>query len=460
GPVLDAQKPRRLVRVVVSGGAPAERSGARAEVERVLVALRAALDDHDEVAVVWIPGDPTHGWGLKRPEDGELLAAVRGGPASLRVVLSDRPAPAAEDDILWVGVAPADASNTGIVGVVVEDVDGEPTLFATLLHQGARGVTGRVEVRPASTGPGSAGAAFAIEPGGAVSVAIKLGALRGQDVLVELVDDARDDESWADALDADDVVRLLYGPLRVAIDARLPAVLRTHITHGLTAVLGAEGFVASDDPILAFGPRGSVPHGVRRVQFEFVADGAEARRAPPGSEALGSDPLVRDLTTAGIEWTYAAGAERVEPDELLMLGRRAPAGVWPVLLRRGLEVRLAPDPLRGSPAPVHTPFWPLWIGNLVVEGATDRVGHGYRAVGLLDAPSSRLGGFRSALAPARLVGLAPVVPGRSRPLRPLLLLSGLLALGLLWALPRVRRARAARANPHGARAGTSPQAHS
>jgi hypothetical protein len=116
-------------------------------------------------------------------------------------------------------------------------------------------------------------------------------------------------------------------------------------------------------------------------------------------------------------------------------------------------VRLAPDPLRGQPAPVDTPFWPLWIDNLVRARAMGRpVGAGFVASGLLDADSSRLGRDVRPLDPAVIRNAPPLARAPPRSLRAPLVLGALVCLLLLWVAPRLGR-RLARA-PR--RVGVSP----
>jgi len=450
-PVLARAAPRTIVRVVVSGGGGASRMEYLRAVEATLAEVRAASGDDTEVDVTWLPAHPGDGFYLRRPTDDALLASVQAGAASRRIVISDRRGPVDTLAATWVTLGAARANNTGIVAAAVHEDAGVSELFLTLLHQGPAPVSGRVVVSPRVLVLAGGQAAFSLAADAYASVRIPLGALEGADLRVRL--ERTDGELWDDDLAYDDDIELTHGPLGVWVDRALPAPLTARIRHALTAALGQAGYVDSDWPALSFlATAGAARGGPVRLLLQPTAEGESVRTAPAGVDRRVPGRLVADLGTVGTGWAYGPGADAVRTGEHILLARVAGERVWPVLLRHGLWVRLAPDPMRGVPRPVDTPFWPMLVENLAREAGDATVGGGYRATGLLDAASSRVGTARVPLDPARLAALPPARPGRVRSLRPPLVLGALLCLALLWSLPRLRRRfarrRALRANPH------------
>ncbi len=455
GPRLEKPAAPPTVRVVVSGGGPADHEGYLAAVREVLRDLRAQVGDAAQLDVIWLP-EPMAGFFVARPSDEALLGAAGAGQAAARVVVSDRPAPAELGSVRWVSCGRADVQNTGIVSVAVASPEGVPELFVTLAHQGPRAVQGLVRVTASRRLVFAGGSVpFALEPGAYASVRLPLGDLAGGDVDVGL--EQADGEAWDDDLMHDDDATLVHGPLGVRIHADLPPLLASRLRHALAAALGAQGFDERARAQLSFVPRGSPETGFR-LELQTLAEGAPATHAPAGVDAVGRDPLVRDLSTAGIGWVYAEGAERLGDGELLLLGRRAGETLWPVLARKLGRVRLAVDPLRGEPRPIDTPFWPLLIQNLVRAAGDVSVGGGYRAHGLLHPRSSELGTVNEPLAASTLTLAPPPSAGASRSLQPLLIVAALACLALLWAAPRLRRRLAVtRARPRaGARLEAEP----
>ncbi len=457
-PVIRRTAPEAVVRVVISGGSPAGRSGYPADVETTLAALRDAVDEGTVVETVWVPAPPVPGRPQARPEDGDLVASALAGAASARFELSDADAPADPAGARWLVLGRPEATNTGIVAVSVERAAEGLALFVTLSHHGRAEARGRL----VAVGPGGEhGVRFRIASDGFASLTLPLGAEAEAPLRVVLR--REDGSAWGDDLAADDAVRLERGPLRVGIDDALPPALRARIRRGLTAVLGREGFVEHPAPVLVF-PAPSValtpePDVRLYVGFVSLAKDAPTVTAPAGPMRVHPDPLVRDLASAGGTWVYDAGLkpidERASPPEMLgriLLGVADGERTWPVLSRFDSIVSFFPDPLRGSPAVVDTPFWPLFLQNVVEASGHRGVGEGWRAVGLLDARSSRASRTRDSLDVASVRGLAPTRPGDSRSLRTLLIACALLCLALLWAAPRIRRqfarrARALRASP-------------
>lgn len=428
-PVLVGAKPRRVVRVVVSGGAPATLEGYAAAVRAATAEVRAALAPEDKLELRWIPAVDAV---APRPTEQTLLGAAMAGAASARIVISDR-APAGETGaIRWIAVGSPQTSNTGIVGVSVEHTETVREVFCAVSHHGPGPARGRIGLE------GAAAQTFEIAPG---EVATFRFATERLPRTLRLT--AADGGVYRDGLAADDSVVLRADVPPSLVDPALPDAHRQSIEEAFAAVLGsAEDRPAAGGPYdVAVLKRGSPDVGARgwTLEIEPVAEGAPAERAPEGSDAIGQDPLAKDLSTAGVEWVYAKGAAKVQDGERVLLARRAGGRLWPVLLARGRVLRLAPDPLRGEPRAVDTPFWPLLIDNLLAASAGRGIGGGCRAEGLLDPASSEPGVARIPLDEAALRASPPSVPGRVRPLRPLLIACALACLGLLWAAPRIRR---------------------
>ena len=451
GPRLVQQRPRRVVQVVVSAGAPAARPGYLEGVAATLASLRGSLGDDDETLLQWVPPPGDDGTlAGPRPSPAELLGEATAGRASLRVVISDLPAPEDAEGVVWVELGDARVSNVGIVAVSFLPEQG--ALYATLAAHGDRPVRGLLGAHLAGDpGDGPPPVPFEVGADDARAVLLPLGSLAGSGLVVRLRTEA--DTAWQDALVADDEVRLRHGAAVVYVDRRVPVAHAERVRLALAAVRGADGYRIVTRPAEATQARLGVvlrgtsplPRSMLVLELEPLADGAPAERAPPGPTRVASDELVRDLWSEGAEWVYAAGAARAGAEETVLLGRSAGGRTWPILLARAGVLRLGPDPLRGQPRPADTAFWPLLVDNLLRRAEGPQVGGGYRAVGLLDPASSRLGRGERPLDPRVLEGVAPTEPGRDRPLRAWLILGALLCLALLWAAPRLRSALAGRA---------------
>ncbi len=166
-----------------------------------------------------------------------------------------------------------------------------------------------------------------------------------------------------------------------------------------------------------------------------LAPGEAAVFAPDAPDLLRPDPLVRDLSTAGVTLRYARSALGVGGE--VLLGRGA---AWPVVVRTGRVVHFLPDPVSGAPSPADAPLWPLFVDDLarVVHGRAAGSAPGWRVTGLLDPDASALGRRAS---PFDTGTLADVPPDRAPdriPLRVPLALAALLALAGLWIAPALR----------------------
>lgn len=452
GPGLRGVRPGRLVRVVVSGGSAARMRGYRDRVQAALEGVRAALAPRDRMVVRWLPGPPEPGVDAPRPRDADLLAEAGAGPASLRVVVSDRAAPQDAGDVRWVAVGDPASANAGLVGVDLTPTDGGLEVCATLANH-APGAAHLVVRLDAPGGHDPARTETVAVPAGGHALACFPRVVPGTPYVLACTSDARDD------LASDDRVRLDPAAPAVHVDASLPAAVGVRLRAALEALVGAQGFRlqhAREGADLSVVPASAPPPpagGGWELAVEPVDVGAPAERAPPGDDQRGRGPVARDLDSAMADWVYAAGAATPRPGEEVLLARRAGTRTWPVLLRAGRRVRLAPDPLRGKPAPADSPFWPLLVENLLREAGGAGVGGGYRARGLLDDDSSRPGRARQPFDPAAVASARPVGARPRRPLRPWLLGGALLCLALLWSAPRLRRAGRRARQPAGGESG-------
>ncbi len=450
GPEIVQREPRRVVRVAID--VRTARPDARGYAERVLAAraaIAAAMDEADRLDIVSVP-DARDAVGARRPTAAALLGAAQAGEASVRIVISDDAPPAETGGVQWIAVGDPEVENQGIVSISVRPVNGEVSVFATVANHGPtekRLALSFGHISP--SGPvESLGPELSIPPEGMRSQIFALP--QGIERLnVRLV--GRQGDPHEDAMPQDDGVLLLRVALLTYLDPGLPAPLARRIHRALDAILGADGAtrLTGGDAVraeLAFLRRGapSAARGAWVLDLEPIGEGAPALEAGAGTDALGRDALSEDLSTASAGWIYAADAELVAEGEQVLLARRGARRLWPVLLRTGRRLRLAPDPLRGEPAAIDTPFWPLLIENLVEAAGGRGIGGGYRATGVLDRASTRPGRARMPLDAARITAAPPSVPGRSRPLRPLLIGAALACLALLWAAPRIRRRFTAR----------------
>lgn len=450
GPLVVRARAHREVQVVVSGGTPATMRGYTQRVEAVLADIRAGLEPEDELHVRYEPAPPQRGVFVPRPTPNALLAAAHAGRRSLRIVVSDTAAPAETGEVHWVSVGEPGTENIGLVAVSVKEEGGRMSVFFTVANHGDS--PREVRVGASSDVAGDDG------PRASGLTTLKLGR-RGLASGVQTIGghpkrisvDLRDASGMDldDALEADDRVELSRVSLSVYLHPELPD-LQAPLRDALLAVLGRGGFsevsqAAASEADLAFVPVWApLPGKAWILALQPTVQGDPVDRAPAGANPLGRDPLVRDLSAAGVDLVYAPGAAERRAGEDLLLGRVA-TRTWPVVLRNGRRIRLAPDPLRGEPAPVKTPFWPLLIENLIRRaggvdlGRGGGVGAAYRARGLLDPTSTRPGRARAAYDPTRIGAAAPSVPAKARPLMGICILGALVCLLLLWGAPRLRR---------------------
>lgn len=435
GPLLVRGSARRVARVVVAGGAPAATRAAA--IQETLDAIRAAAD---EIIVVAEPtgGDPGGG----RPGDATLLAAARVGEASVRYVISDRGPREEVDDVTWIALGAPDAVNQGIVAVSVGGTDREPALFVNVINDGAEPVRLSVHVQGDAA---SQQVALAVPAGALRPVQIPADP-RTRRLAIELR--AVGGAPHRDAMPADDRVELVRDAVAVFVDQRLPPKLRARTRAALEASRTTEGIRYVTKPAearLIVTARGAAARGgdVWTLELEAAPEGAPVERPGRGRDESGRGLLVQDLSTGGVDWVYPAGAHRRDADETVLLARRG-ANAWPIVLRAGRIVRLVPDPLRGRPAPVDTSFWPLLVDNLLaaVDGGRPS-GAGFRAKGLLDADSSRVGRAVRPFDPAGLRSAQPLAGAPPRALRTLLTCAALLCMVLLWMAPQLWRLSAA-----------------
>jgi hypothetical protein len=429
GPIVEAGKAGRTVRVVVLSGAAATARGQEERTDAALRRLHEALGPTDRIEVVREPADPEG----PRPTEGRLLDAARAGAADLRFVVSDRAARGPTGEVGWITAGDPGARNRGIVAATMEERPGGLAVFANLRNDTEADEDLRLVLTTESR-DAFAEARARVAAGGLATATIPLDSVP-EELVLSL--------EGEDGLAADDRVSFVRRPLAVEFDPSVPGAHARAVRLGLEAVLGSGGFVEGRVPDLVVTARPSPPRGVTLV-LDPVPAGAEAIEALEGPETVRTDPLVRDLSAGGVGLAYRPGAERPTEGYDPLLSRRAGRG-FVVVERRGDLVRFAPDPLRGRPAPVATPLWPLFLENLVGEVAGDLGPLGYRRRGLLDDATSRLG--RTPPAPSIEIPASPAevpAPARSVDLRPWLVLSGLLCLLLLWAHPASRGTRAGR----------------
>ena len=112
GPRWSRERPQRVVRVVVAGGALAWRTGYGERVDQTLDAMSDAIAAGDRLDVIWVPRREE--MGAPRPSLDRLLGEARAGDATVRYVISDRLPQEAPMDIAWVALG-GPGENAGIV---------------------------------------------------------------------------------------------------------------------------------------------------------------------------------------------------------------------------------------------------------------------------------------------------------------------------------------------------------
>ncbi len=434
-PQIEGDDAGRVVRVVVAGGPDRQRAF---RVQRALEGLRAALGPRDELIVVNEPvGDPD-----TRPQEAGLLSAARAGSASARFVIDDRLPRDEPPDVRWIAIGDLSARNQGIVAVSLRPVEQHAELFVNVLNDSDRKET----VYVFADARGEQDVVVEIPPFSMRPVRM------GSDPEAERIDVWLSPEG-KDRVPSDDRVVLTRAPVPVYVDPALHARVVERTQAALVAAVSAAGvrYVRAADAKLAVVPRGWRGRtDATRLEIEAAPEGAAVEPIGTGTDEIGRGPVVRDLATAGTGWVYPVGARVLQPDEDVLLARRG-ATTWPVVTRTGSRVRLVPDPLRGEPAPVDSPFWPLLIDNLLAGAGAQRVvGAGFRAEGLLDVESSRLGRDARPFDPATLAAAEPLDAASPRSLRTPLVCLGVACLLLLWALPQLRRRLARSAKTHAA----------
>jgi len=445
GPRIVRARAHRVIRVVVSGGTAATARGYSERVSAVLADIRAGMDPEDVLVVTHEPAPPEEGVFVPRPTADALLAAARAGESALRVVVSDLGPPAETGGVHWVAAGEPRASNLGIVALSAAAAGEHTEIFFTVANHGLEAESVWVGVRGSGADGArrvSGGTRLKIPPRGMSSGTLVV-STKPTHVLVSLGQQDRTD--LEDDLRADDRVALTRAPLGVYLHEGVPAEHAVSVRRALQAALGTSGVTYVDRAQalaadLAFVPVWApLPSQAWILTLQPVVEGEPVEHAGRGGNPRGRDPIVRDLSAAGVDWVYAPGAAEVGPGESVLL-RRSGTRDWPIVLRRGRRLRLAADPLRGEPAAADTPFWPLLVENLTrLAGGAERVGAGYRARGLLDPETSRPGRARSAFDPDRLAAAVPSVPAEERSLRRLLIVGALLCLATLWSAPRLRR---------------------
>ena len=461
GPSFGARRSERVVRVVVSSGAPAMQTGYAERVEAALARLRAALGPEDRLEVVHVPGPEAHG---PRPSPEALVAAARAGAPERSLVLSD--VVVEEPDVHSLAVGDAALGNLGIVAAAWERSAGpaersagsaERTerVLVTLLNASPRPARAEVVLR-GRAGPGP----FAEQ----ARRAVRLGADEVQAVLLERAGPATDLEvvldhetPGGDALPADDRVGLHGAGLRVLIDrTRLSAAHVAAVRRALEAALGSAALVeerADAEPVDLRVERWPVEASSRVAGATTVLALAALDPNDPGvavgagPEQVRPHPFVRDVTLAGMQlWRPQAVAAGIR----WWLQRASPsaAGAGDADQGAGMggegligedaqgRVLVAFDVTRGAPSPAQRPAWPIFVENLVrtiLGSPSDLPGQaGVRREGLLDVGSTRLGRETRAL-DAGWLAAAPVREvGAPRALAPWLGGVGLLLLGALW----------------------------
>ncbi len=427
GPQLEGGEPVRRVRVVVAAGPLLKVKGYElraldvyADIPRAVSKLGHARRGGRQLEVVYEPEG-----GNRRASDDDLLAAARAAPAAVRIVVSDRLPTIDTGDVHWVAIGDPEAANVGIVAVDVTPKDDGYEVFGTVINDSSQTATVGVTFGAIEKALG------ALEPGAFRSFSLTTPSIEPKARLVCTSD------LPADHQPADDEIDLDPRPTSVWLDPQLPAALATAIRNGLMAAVGAQGFDESDDAEIRFTISRSGGHrDAIHVMFQPIGDDRIVRSAG-GIDVVHSHPFTRDLSARSADLHYVRGAEVVHEAERLLLGlggRR----IWPVLIRdrdNRKFVRFAPDPTRGSPALVDTPFWPLFMQNLVGGHATSA---GVRVHGVLDADASRLGRDVSPFDNGWITSAKPDVVPPPTSLRMPLLLLGLLCLFGLWMLPVLR----------------------
>ena len=176
-----------------------------------------------------------------------------------------------------------------------------------------------------------------------------------------------------------------------------------------------------------------------RLLLEPLPPGVVGLSAPPGLLVGETDARTVDLRRTGAQFVFRPGAAALRDGERALLAVSASGSRMVVLaVGRGGALRLAADPLAGSPAPSDTAFLPLLCSNLL--GTVGTVGPERRG---LEHPSrSLIGSYDQPLDPARLRGAERGKRAEMLALRPLLIALAACLLLLLWWLPGRLEARA------------------
>ncbi len=418
----------RLLRVVVSGGAPGR--AVAPQRDRALAEIRDAMGPGDRLALV----EPAGGADDRRPSAGRLVDAALAGDASWRAVLSDAPPPP-DVPVAWIRIGRPDLANVGIVAATLVEEDGGWGVFAVVENASASPRSVRLRLGPAGAEP-RLGAVRTMGPDD--TLASTMPVLAGGTAIALTLADASGGPI-ADAVPEDDAVRFERRALRVWLGPDLPPAHRRLVLDAFAAALGPAGVARAldgGDLAVVAAPAakgGETPAGSRRVLVLFPIGDGPALYAPAGPDFRQDGPLVRDLSSRGTDLAYAPDALRAHARPLLWRGGPRP---WPIVAESGRRVLFLPDPLVGRAPPAETPLWPLFVDDLVAAclGVPAGGAPGWRRLGLLDEATTRLG--REATPPEEVRRMVAAA-SRDRPapafaLRLPLVLAALVALLLLW----------------------------
>ncbi len=408
GPALVGAAPQPRARIVVEAGPLAAVRGYERAVDRTIAEVRSELSD--DAAIVRIEIDDAG----RRPGLVHLDAVARADDAMARHVVA-RAAPASPGPgVRWWPIdldAGGALDNAGIVAVgVIENEDGSLVVQATVERAPGEGalVEARVSLRDGD-GNVLAERVAPLAAGGAAGFALHTSALAdGEDLAIVLT------SGLDDALAADDTVRLVRTriPLFVAsaVDSRTADAVRA-----AAAAAGRARFVANvAEARLVVGAEAAAGDtmalriaGDDSLDLEEVP--ASAVRVRTGSS------IAKDLgPSIGSVRLSRAMVEAVRHD-VMLLGWRDGERTLPLLVRRDRVVTLTAPLGAGRPPLATTPLLPLLLDNLLDLLGGPEVGAGWRAEGLLDATTTRLGDAFDR--PRGTTGGAASSP--ERPLRPL-----------------------------------------
>ena len=434
GPGWASEDAGRRVRVLraTTGPNQAARDGGARRVDAALAAIRAELAPEDELSVVDLPREE---WG--RPQDpppawDAIYASARRAEADLRVVLVDALPDDPPEDLTFVGVGSRAARNLAWVSAAYVPTNEGPVLHAVLRNQGAEPTRATVRWGDA------AGREMTLPAGAHQALRLPARVVRGEArTLTVTASDERADERGRD-----NAVVLVLRPLRLGFAGGLPDEHKAAVRDCLIAALTPLGVVEPESgPFDFFVGVAAAPPAAGRVRLllEPLPPGEVGRVAPPGLLAGPTDARTADLRRTGARFVFRAGANALRDGERALLEVGAGSARTPVLaVGRDGVLRLAADPLAGSPAPADTAFLPLLCGNLL--GTVGAVGLERR--GLEDPARSLIGPYDQPFDPARLRGARNGKAAEALGLRrPLIALAALLLL-LLWWLPGRLEARA------------------